>query len=151
MDSDAQHTLRNQTLHKRASGLDAVASRPPVRSSPTEGNQMATLTQKVYAFIADEQSDVDHYLYERAPNGDDLREHERDLMGWALIYGIAVAIARTEDPFEPLESVAYRASKAAWTVRKVYAHGFTREKAYPTDEDRQACDWDTPEAEAVTA
>jgi hypothetical protein len=43
----------------------------------------------------------------------DLSEFELDLGDWKMTYGIAVGLARTEEPCEPIQSVAERAREAA--------------------------------------
>lgn len=41
---------------------------------------------------------------------------DNDIHAWAITYGIAWGVARTEDPFESDEEVSKRAMKAAWPV-----------------------------------
>ena len=43
----------------------------------------------------------------------DLTDYEMELQDWGLFYGIAWALARAEDPFEPFREVGARAREAA--------------------------------------
>lgn len=47
-------------------------------------------------------------------SGQYLGEYEQSLRAWGLMFGIAFGIARCEDPWESVESVAARAYEAAW-------------------------------------
>ncbi len=49
-----------------------------------------------------------------ADDGRSLSETEMDLRGWGVVYGMAFAIARMDDPFESTGQVAERALPAAW-------------------------------------
>lgn len=86
-----------------------------------------TLQEKVHAivFAGDNVS-----LYETAdkqPGGQvQLNEFEMDLRDWGTVFGVAVGLARTEEPCESLESVAQRALEAAWPVWLESNSGFKK-------------------------
>ncbi|MEA2297301.1 MAG: hypothetical protein QOF77_237 [Solirubrobacteraceae bacterium] len=52
------------------------------------------------------------------PAGATLSEFELDLRDWGMLVGLGHGIARSEDPFESLESVAARALAAATLVHE---------------------------------
>lgn len=54
-----------------------------------------------------------------------LSRFESDLRDWGLIFGLAVAVARAEDPFESWASVTARATEAAKTVFASWTGEFT--------------------------
>jgi hypothetical protein len=43
-------------------------------------------------------------------------DRDLDLSHWGVYYGLAFAIARAEDPFEPMANVAQRALDVAWPL-----------------------------------
>ncbi|MDQ6807513.1 MAG: hypothetical protein M3065_21765 [Actinomycetota bacterium] len=73
-----------------------------------------TLAEKVYAMVAAEDNAVGD---QAAVPGLELTRgfgrFELDLRDWGIAYGIALGIARAEEPCEPLTSVAERAAAAA--------------------------------------
>lgn len=78
------------------------------------------LAEKVRLIMSDDSSHLDdgvRQLPDEDKLGRQLGEFELDLRDWGLVYGMAVGIARSENPWEPLESVVARAGVAA---REVY-------------------------------
>jgi hypothetical protein len=77
------------------------------------------LTSKVAALLTDAVDPLTGAV--NGPLGD-LTDEQLDARDWGYTYGIALAIARAEDPFEPLSSVVDRArgaafeAHAAWTA-----------------------------------
>ena len=84
------------------------------------------LAEKVLAVVgADEFSDPIARAVGSQPanhNGQ-LSWFEVDLRDWGLFYGIAVGLARTEEPCEPIKSVADRALEAATDAFGRYTAG----------------------------
>jgi hypothetical protein len=70
-----------------------------------------TLEEKVRALVMGDEGPYEHCL-ERLPW--DTTDYA--LVNWGLVYGIAFGLARTEEPCEPVTSVAARAKEAAWPV-----------------------------------
>ena len=64
------------------------------------------------------QDDADGALeaLDKHPRGEHLSGFERDLREWGFVYGMAFAIARMEDPWEPTDQVAERALLPAWAA-----------------------------------
>ena len=82
---------------------------------------MMTLAEKVYAVIGFEPAPG-----HRAPIEElwtSIRRHSSshsDLADWGFTFGVAVAIARSEDPFGSMDSVVERALIAAAEAHKRY-------------------------------
>ena len=68
-----------------------------------------TLVEKVQAIVDDLDATV--LSGSRAPF--DTGEHEYDAADWQLYYGIAIGLARPENPFESRAGVARRARETA--------------------------------------
>jgi len=110
-----------------------------------------TLEKKVHAVISQTVGSFGCVLdgaYEKLPSTT-FDDHQADLVSWGVTYGIALGIARLDDPCEPIESVMLRAQDAAWTAWIVFSHGFDCEPTVPRETDRQAVEW--APAEAVTS
>jgi hypothetical protein len=73
------------------------------------------LAEKVFHGCLSEDGPALKTLSEALPRHQqgDRTEHELDLMDFGLTVGLAFAIARGEDPYEPPESVRERAAAAA--------------------------------------
>lgn len=86
-----------------------------------------TLHEKVRAvFMTDTVSDAALNGAHAQPAAADLHplsQWELDLRDWGAVYGVAFGIARTEEPFESIESVAARALNAARTVYAEWGGG----------------------------
>lgn len=96
-----------------------------------------TLEQQVFAVLSGSVGtwgSVSGGALEKVPEGRELEEFDHDLLDWGVAYGIALGIARMDDPCEPIESVVWRAKKAAWKAYVLYGHGFNCAPTYPTDE-----------------
>jgi hypothetical protein len=80
-------------------------------SAPTERSSMInttmTLNEKVEAVASAESSVIDRFS---TPPFDGPKVDTRD---WHLYFGIAVGLARTDEPCEPISEVGARARKAA--------------------------------------
>lgn len=73
-----------------------------------------TLAEKVHNVLtADEFRDSVTCTRDSRPECGELGGFERDLCDWSMAYGVAVGLARTEEPCESIESVAERAFAAA--------------------------------------
>lgn len=71
---------------------------------------VATISERIRALLSlDDMGEGPVGVCGKHPRGIHLSEFERDLMEWGLVYGMAFAMARSEDPWETIESVAARA------------------------------------------
>lgn len=90
-----------------------------------------TLAEKIQAVAVTESSRVDRYVEPPFGLSGADSNARADVADWILYYGMAIGLARTEEPCEALESVARRARAAA---NKAFAQ----------------LNWDSPGAAAVT-
>lgn len=80
---------------------------------------MADLESRVRAVVMSDASGVEG-LYNSPAGAPDEGETATRAMDWGWIYGLAYAIARAEDPFEPIPDVEGRANAAARPVFAEY-------------------------------
>lgn len=62
-----------------------------------------------------------------------LTEPEEDLRDWGVVYGMAFALMREQEPWEPLEDVAARAVDVAWRMFQAWGSGI-EEPTRPGDD-----------------
>jgi hypothetical protein len=82
-----------------------------------------TITEKIRAILNEDVGPID-FCHGGVPGGTSdgrFSEFELDCLDWGVMYGIAFAIARAEDPFEGMASVASRALEAARPVCAEFA------------------------------
>jgi hypothetical protein len=86
-----------------------------------------TLDQKVRAIVMqDDDGEGPTSVVSQRPgwHGFEATDFESNLRDWGCVFGIAFGLARSEEPCEPVESVARRAYEAAWPVFVTYTGGF---------------------------
>jgi hypothetical protein len=105
-----------------------------------QGTMTLTLAEKVYNVVAAEndigcRGVVDGaHTYPNVPRDSSLSGFELDCLDWGLVYGIAVGIARGEDPYESTVSVTDRALDAARTAHARWAgDGIFTHEAFEKD------------------
>ena len=85
-----------------------------------------TIDQRVRALVTEDTGHGPWSMVGRHPAiPDDLTEWERDLADWGLALGMAIALARGEDPYEHLISVCHRGYDAARAAFESTHRGFT--------------------------
>lgn len=113
-----------------------------------------TLEQKVYAILSTDDTGAGPLsrAHEKALfTGDEFNEHEHDLVDWGVAYGIAFALARTEEPLAPEDLVARWAQQAAWRACVVFGGPFNRQPQGATEDDRRAVHYEGSIDEAVAS
>ena len=78
----------------------------------TSSTEVRSLSERLYALLSGDSGPLEGRCGPEH-EGAGLTEFECDCQDLGMVYGLAWAMARTEDPFEPIASVTERAVAAA--------------------------------------